>query len=163
MVASKQAQVTENSFKISHVEQYNTTIRYLQDTRHLSLRMSKLDRESLHVRAYTDASLSTKSDHSSQLDMLFTVKCDFIVEQWVIRSQNAPTPAKYLSTASICYFCSCITGVIHPSRDTTSSYTRSKQNASSKTVLVEITEGFSTILMEYVRTVSISYTNGTAQ
>ncbi len=79
--ASKQAQVTENSFNISHVEKYNTTIRYLQDTRHLSLRISKLYPESLHVSTYTDALFSTNSDHSSQLDMLFTGKCDFIVEQ----------------------------------------------------------------------------------
>ena len=291
MVSSKLAQVTETSFNISHVEQCNTTIRYLQDTRHLSLRMPKLDPESLHVRAYTDASFSTNSDHSSQLGyivlpadehdsacvlhyasyksrrvarsvlgaemyafahafdfaycpktnleklldrrvslsiftdskslfdvitkcsqtqerrlridlqavcdayavrdisnvgfirgpnnpadgltkigefhalyhMLLTGKCDFIVEQWVIRCQNAPPPAKYLSNASICYVCSCISDVIHPSRNTTSSFTRSNQNASSKTVLVEIMESFSLILMEFVRTVSIFYTNGTAK
>ncbi len=67
VVASKLLQVTEKSFNISRVKQYNTTVRYLQDTRHLSLCMCKLDPESLHVRAYTDASFSTNSNHSSQL------------------------------------------------------------------------------------------------
>ena len=67
VVASKLAQVTEKSFNISHVKQYNSTVRYLQDTSHLSLRTRKLDPESLHVRAYTDASFSTNPDHSSQL------------------------------------------------------------------------------------------------
>ncbi len=67
VVATKLAQVTEKSFNISHVKQYNTTMRYLQDTRYLSHRMCKLDPESLHVRAYTDASFPTNTDHSSQL------------------------------------------------------------------------------------------------
>ena len=39
VVASKLAQVTDNSFNISHVKQDNTTVRYLQDTRLMSLRM----------------------------------------------------------------------------------------------------------------------------
>ncbi len=63
--ASKLAQVTENPFNISHVKQYNNTVRYLQSTRNLSLRMCKLDPESLHVSAYTDASFSTNPDRSS--------------------------------------------------------------------------------------------------
>ncbi len=67
VVASQLATITEKSFNMSHVKQYNTTVRYLQDTRHLSLRMCKLDLESPHVRAYTDASFSTNTDHSSQL------------------------------------------------------------------------------------------------
>ncbi len=49
------------------MKQYNTTIRYLQNTRHLSLRTCKLDTESLHVRIYTDASFSINFDQSSQL------------------------------------------------------------------------------------------------
>ncbi len=56
--------------EMSHVKQYNATVCYLQDTRHLSLRMCKLFPESLNVRAYTDASFSTNSDHSSQLDYI---------------------------------------------------------------------------------------------
>ncbi len=67
VVASKLAQVTEKSFNISHLKQNNATVRYLQDTHHLSLRMCKLDPEILHVRAYTDASFSTNPDHSLQL------------------------------------------------------------------------------------------------
>ncbi len=51
VMASKLAQVTDNLFSISHVKQYNTTMRYLQDKRHLSLRMCKTDPESLRVRA----------------------------------------------------------------------------------------------------------------
>ena len=67
LVARKLAQDTEKPFNISHVKQYNTTVGYLQNKPHLSLRMGKLDPESLHVRAYTDASFSTNPDHSSQL------------------------------------------------------------------------------------------------
>ncbi len=57
----------EKLFNISHGKQHNTTVRYLQDTRHLSLGICKLDPESLHVRALTDASFSTTPDHCSQL------------------------------------------------------------------------------------------------
>ncbi len=42
VVANKLVQVTEKSFNISHMKQYNTTVRYLLDTRHLSLRICKL-------------------------------------------------------------------------------------------------------------------------
>ncbi len=35
--------------------------------------------------------------------LLQTEKCDFIVGQRVIRSQNAPIPTNYLSTATIFY------------------------------------------------------------
>ncbi len=67
VVASKLAQAAVTSFNISHLEQYNTTIRFLKDTRQLSLRMCKLHPESLHVRAYTDASFSTNPGYSSNL------------------------------------------------------------------------------------------------
>ena len=61
--------------------------------------------------------------------MSVTGKCEFFAEQWVIRCQNWATPANYLSTASIFYLRSCMGDVIHPSRDKTSSYTRSSENA----------------------------------
>ncbi len=67
VVASKLARVPEKSFSILHVKQYNTTVRYLKDTRHLSLSMYKLDPKSVYVRANTDATFSTNSDHSSKL------------------------------------------------------------------------------------------------
>ncbi len=70
VAASKLAQVTEKSFNITHVKQYNTAVRYLQDTRHLYLRMYKLDHESLHIRAYADASFFTNSEDSSQLSCM---------------------------------------------------------------------------------------------
>ena len=60
-------QVSENSLNMSHVKQYNTTVQHLQDTRHLSLRMCKLDPENLHVRTYKDASFSINCAHSSEL------------------------------------------------------------------------------------------------
>ena len=66
-VTGKLAQVTEKSLNISYVKQYNTTVRYLEDTRHLTIRICKLDPESLHVCAYSDASFSSNTDHSSQL------------------------------------------------------------------------------------------------
>ncbi len=67
VVASMLAQVTEKTFNISHVKQYNTTARYLKSMRHLSLRMCLFDSESLHACAYTDGSFSTNSDHSTLL------------------------------------------------------------------------------------------------
>jgi len=60
VVASKLAQVTEKLFNISIVKQYNTTVRYIQDTRHLSLRMCKFDPNSLRLCTYTDASFSNQ-------------------------------------------------------------------------------------------------------
>ena len=46
----------------------------------------------------------TKIAKSHDLNhLLQTGKCDFIVRQWVIRSQNAPAPTNYLSTATIFY------------------------------------------------------------
>ncbi len=35
--------------------------------------------------------------------LLRTKQSDFILEKWVIRCHNAPTPANYPSTGSICY------------------------------------------------------------
>ncbi len=67
VVASKLAQVIEKLFNISIVNKYNTTVRYLQNTLHLSFRKCKLDPESLHVRACTDALLPTNPGHSSPL------------------------------------------------------------------------------------------------
>ncbi len=67
VVASKLVQVTENALNISHLKQCNSTIRYLQDTPHLHLRMCKLDPETLDVCVYTDASFFANSEHLSQL------------------------------------------------------------------------------------------------
>ncbi len=88
--------------------------------------------------------------------MLSYEKCDFVVEQWVFRCQNGSTSANYLSTAPIFYLHSYINKVMHPSRDTTSMYMRSNENASLQTVPAEIMENFSIPLMEYVGAVSFS-------
>ncbi len=73
VVASKLTQVTEKLFNISHVKQYNTTVRYLQAKRHLSFRTCKLDLERLLVCAYTDALFSPNTDHSSELDYIVSL------------------------------------------------------------------------------------------
>ncbi len=70
LAASKLAQVRENSLNTSHRKQYNTTKRYLQHTRHLSLRMWKHDPEILHIRSCADVSFRTNSDYSFQLSYI---------------------------------------------------------------------------------------------
>ncbi len=91
--------------------------------------------------------LTKNNNFHALYHMLLTGKCDFIMEQWVIRCQNVTTPAKYLSTVSTFYLRSCINNVIHSSRDTTSSYMRSDENSSLQTVPVEIMETISIPLM----------------
>ena len=65
--ANRLAQGTEELFSIEHVKKYNKIVRYLHATKDRSLEMNKLDRKSIHIRAYSDASFATNYDLSSQL------------------------------------------------------------------------------------------------
>ena len=58
--ANKLAQVTENNFKIQDVKYYNKIVDYLKSTNERTLKMKKLDLNSLHIRAYSDASFANK-------------------------------------------------------------------------------------------------------
>ena len=73
VIANKLAQVSEKPFNILHVQKYNTSIRYFRNTRHSSLRMIKIDLESLKVPAYTGASFSSNPEHSSQLGFIVVI------------------------------------------------------------------------------------------
>ncbi len=77
VVTSKLAQVTAETFEGMHVNQYNSAVRYLQSTRNMALQMRKIDRTTLQIRAYADASFSTNRDHTSQLGDIFLL-CDKI-------------------------------------------------------------------------------------
>ncbi len=67
VVANKLARVTQKSFHMAYFERYSTILAYLQDRRHLSLRMRKLNSGNVQARAYTQASLPTDLEHSKQL------------------------------------------------------------------------------------------------
>ncbi len=64
VIASKLAEVTETTFKRKHINIFNNAIDYLFESRDLSLHIRKLDLESLHIRAFADASFATKHDHT---------------------------------------------------------------------------------------------------
>ena len=66
-VLSKIAQVTEESYDRSHVKTINSTVKYLHSLKNLTLRMRKLDLDTLHIRDYSDASFATNRGHTSQL------------------------------------------------------------------------------------------------
>ncbi len=57
--------------------------------------------------------------------MLLTGKCDFNVEQWVIRCSNAATSTNYLTNIPLGYDPSCRTNNIHSLQDITFLYERS--------------------------------------
>ncbi len=75
VTASKLAQVTEKTFERKHVNMFNTAVNYLVESRGLSLQMRKLDMDSLHIRAYADASFATNHNLTSQLGYIVLL-CD---------------------------------------------------------------------------------------
>ncbi len=54
---------------------FNYPIDYLLESRDLSLHMQKLDIESLHIRAFADASFAPNHYHTSQLGYIVLL-CD---------------------------------------------------------------------------------------
>ena len=53
----------------------NQAVSHIRTTKNLALPYGSLDRETLHLRAYTDASFATNDDHSSQLGFVVLL-CD---------------------------------------------------------------------------------------
>lgn len=72
---NRAAQATEESFSKKHIEELNRAIHRVRSTPDLSLRYGPLDRGSLHLRAYVDASFASNDDHSSQLGYVILL-CD---------------------------------------------------------------------------------------
>ena len=66
-IANMLAQFTTNSFDIKHVKEYNSTVKYLKKTARQGLFMQQIDKESLHLRIYADASFANNSDYTSQI------------------------------------------------------------------------------------------------
>ena len=66
-VANILAQVTKDTFNSKHIKEFNKTVKFLKNTSNQGLRMQKLDRESLHLRVYSDASFANNADLTSQL------------------------------------------------------------------------------------------------
>ncbi len=87
--------------------------------------------------------------------LLLAGKCDFIIKPGIICCKNAAKPTSNPSTASIFYVRSYIIDVIHPSRDTASSYTRTNQFACLRTVLFELMAHVTVPFMDFVRTFAI--------
>ena len=73
--ANKLAQVTEKTFSSTQVKQFNNALKRLQASKNLALHMKKLDFQSLHIKAFSDASFSTNYDQTSQLGYIITL-CD---------------------------------------------------------------------------------------
>ncbi len=70
--------------------------------------------------------------------LLQTGKCDFTVDQWVLRSWNVAITTKYLSTVPLGYNLSCRSSNIHSWRDITSSYEHLYEHESLQTVPFEM-------------------------
>lgn len=72
---NRAAQVTKEMFCERHVSELNKAIEYAHNTKDLSLTYGPMDRETLHRRAYSDASFANNDDLSSQLGYIVLL-CD---------------------------------------------------------------------------------------
>lgn len=72
---NRAAQVTAETFCERHVRQLKKAIQYAHNTKDLGLTYGPLDRETLHLRAYSDASFANNDDLSSQLGYIVML-CD---------------------------------------------------------------------------------------
>lgn len=70
---NKLAQVTQDSFDASHIKSFNKLVRHVKKTKSQGLKMQKLDYDSLHIRAYSDASFATNADLTSQLGFIIVM------------------------------------------------------------------------------------------
>ena len=64
---NRAAQVTQETFEKTHIEELNKAIKRFHNTPNLGLMYGSLDRGSLHLRCYVDASFASNDDLSSQL------------------------------------------------------------------------------------------------
>eukprot|EP00171_Calliarthron_tuberculosum_P023435 IDg23435t1 len=72
---NRAAQVTSTSFELRHVKELNKAIRYAKSSTRVCLSYPKLEKSTLHLRTYADASFATNDDGSSQLGYLILL-CD---------------------------------------------------------------------------------------
>ncbi len=61
------AQVTRKLFDLKYVQLFNKTVRHLKDTADLGLHMQPLDKNSLHLRVFSDSYFANNPDLSLQL------------------------------------------------------------------------------------------------
>ena len=74
---AKSAQVTEEQFtadKKEYIRYLNAILKRLRKVPHLPLRYPRLDKNSLHLQVYTDASYATNTDKSSQLGYIIFLR-----------------------------------------------------------------------------------------
>ena len=72
---NRAAQVTDVLFAERHLKEFNRAVKHAKATKDLCLRYTKLERESLHLRVYADASFASNDDLSSQLGYVVLL-CD---------------------------------------------------------------------------------------
>ena len=61
---NRAAQVTSTSFCKQHIQEFNKAVQYAKANKELGLSYSHLDKDSLHLRVYADASFSSNDDLS---------------------------------------------------------------------------------------------------
>lgn len=84
VTANKMEKNTEDSFDSTHVKQFNTAVKYLCEILEISVRMCKLDTETLRIRVYTDASYPTSQNYASQIGYIVLL-CDENDNAFVLR------------------------------------------------------------------------------
>jgi len=72
---NRAAQVTSTTFFKRHIQEFNKAVKYAKATKELGLSYSHLDKDSLHLRVYADASFVSNDDLSSQLGYI-ALLCD---------------------------------------------------------------------------------------
>lgn len=72
---NRAAQVSAKTFAKRHVQELNKAIKYARSTEDLVLSYRPLDRSTLHLRVYADASFASNDDNSSQLGFIILL-CD---------------------------------------------------------------------------------------
>lgn len=72
---NKAAQVTEKPFGKDKIKSFNSTVKRLQGTSNWCLKFAPLQKDTLHLRVYTDASFAGNDDLSSQLGFIILL-CD---------------------------------------------------------------------------------------
>ena len=73
--SNRASQVTKENFSVSDIKQLNDAINCVKNSPRLTLKYPKLDHDTLHLRAYADASFASNKDLTSQLGYLILL-CD---------------------------------------------------------------------------------------
>eukprot|EP00171_Calliarthron_tuberculosum_P009696 IDg9696t1 len=72
---NRAAQVTEDLFSSERIAELNEAILYAKSTSKIRLSYAALNRETVHIRAYADASFASNIDLTSQLGFIILL-CD---------------------------------------------------------------------------------------